>query len=277
MGRVAGKVAFITGAARGQGRSHAIRLAQEGADIIAMDIARDIDSVPYGLGTAADLAETARQVEALGRRVVIYEADVRDYDRLESGLDEAVAQLGRLDIVCANAGILSFASMDQLTEEQFDDLLDVNLKGAWHTAKAAIPHLRASKGGSIILTSSASGISGAANIGHYSASKHGIVGLTKSLALELGVERIRVNSVHPTSVDTEMIQNDAIYELFMPDIAPAERTRESVTPRFLNLNVIPIPWVESVDVSNAVLWLASEESRYVTGHQLTVDAGQLAR
>ncbi|KXX57415.1 MULTISPECIES: mycofactocin-coupled SDR family oxidoreductase [Rhodococcus] len=277
MGRVAGKVAFITGAARGQGRSHAIRLAEEGADIIAMDIARDIGSVPYGLGTAADLAETARQVEALGRRVVIYEADVRDYDRLESGLDDAVAQLGRLDIVSANAGILSFAPMDQLTEEQFDDLLDVNLKGAWHTAKAAIPHLRGNKGGSIILTSSASGISGAGNIGHYSASKHGMVGLTKSLALELGVDRIRVNSVHPTSVDTKMIQNDAIYELFMPDVAPAERTRESVTPRFLNLNVIPIPWVEAIDVSNAVLWLASDESRYVTGHQLTVDAGQLAR
>jgi NAD(P)-dependent dehydrogenase (short-subunit alcohol dehydrogenase family) len=129
----------------------------------------------------------------------------------------------------------------------------------------------------MIFTSSASGISGARNIGHYSASKHGLVGLTKSLALELGADRIRVNSVHPTSVDTEMIHNPAIYELFMPDVPPRERTREAVIPRFLDLNVMPIPWVEAIDVSNAVLWLASDESRYVTGHQLIVDAGQLAR
>jgi len=277
MGRVEGKVAFITGAARGQGRSHAIRLAQEGADIIALDIAHGIDSVPYDLATPTDLAETARQVEALDRRIVTIEADVRDYESLKDSLDEAVVRLGRLDIVSANAGILSYGPMEQLTEEQFDDLLDVNLKGAWHTAKAAIPHLRANKGGSIIFTSSASGISGARNIGHYSASKHGMVGLTKSLALELGADHIRVNSVHPTSVDTEMIQNPAIYELFLPDLPPRERTREAATPRFLDLNVIPIPWVEAIDVSNAVLWLASDESRYVTGHQLTVDAGQLAR
>jgi SDR family mycofactocin-dependent oxidoreductase len=277
MGRVAGKVAFITGAARGQGRSHAIRLAQEGADIIALDIAHGIESVPYDLATPTDLATTARQVEALDRRIVTIEADVRDYETLRELLDDAVARLGRLDIVSANAGILSFGPMEQLTEEQFDDLLDVNLKGAWHTAKAAIPHLRVNKGGSIIFTSSASGISGARNIGHYSASKHGLVGLTKSLALELGADRIRVNSVHPTSVDTEMIHNPAIYELFMPDVPPRDRTREAVIPRFLDLNVIPIPWVEAIDVSNAVLWLASDESRYVTGHQLTVDAGQLAR
>jgi len=277
VGRVEGKVAFITGAARGQGRSHAIRLAQEGADIIAVDIAHDIDSVPYGLSSPEDLQETVRQVEALDRRIVAAQADVRDYDGLSAAMAAGVEQLGRLDIVSANAGILSFGSMETLTETQFDDMIDVNLKGVWHTAKAAIPHLKRSGGGSIIITSSAAGINGSPNLGHYSAAKHGLVGLTKTLAIELGGDRIRVNSVHPTSVDTEMIQNEAIWKLFAPDLAPEELTRENLAPRFATINVLPLPWVESIDVSNAVLWLASDESRYVTGHQLAVDAGQLAR
>ncbi len=273
-GRVEGKVAFITGAARGQGRSHAIRLAQEGADIIAIDIEEPIESAPYALATPADMSETVRQVEALDRRIIASKADVRDFGAVKAALDDGVAQLGKLDIVSANAGIFSFGTMEELTEEQFDDMLDVNLKGVWHSAKAAIPHLRANKGGSIILTSSTAGILGIPNLGHYVAAKHGVVGLMKTLALELAPEFIRVNSVHPTSVNTDMIQNSATYELFASDLPEAERTPETLGPRFETMNALPIPWVDPVDISNAVLWLASDESRYVTGLQVKVDAGQ---
>ncbi|WP_103663377.1 mycofactocin-coupled SDR family oxidoreductase [Microbacterium sp. CJ77] len=273
MGRLDGKVAFITGAARGQGRSHAIRMAQEGADIIAVDISRQIETVPYGMATADDLAETVRQVEALDRRIVASEADVRDYDALSSAVDEGVAQLGRLDIVSANAGIFSSATADELTDTAWDDMIGVNLTGVWHTAKAAIPHLRAAGGGSMILTSSTAGIKGFPNFVHYVAAKHGVVGIMRTLALELAPDFIRVNSVHPTSVDTDMIQNDSLYALFAPDLPVEERTRETLGGRFQSLNALPIPWVEPVDISNAVLWLASDESRYVTGIMLPVDAG----
>jgi (+)-trans-carveol dehydrogenase len=273
-GRVEGKVAFVTGAARGQGRSHALRLAQEGADIIAVDIEGQIGTVPYAMSTPEDMAETVRQIEALDRRIVAKQADVRDFDALKGALDEGVAELGKLDIVSANAGIFSFGTMEELSEEEFDDMLAVNLKGVWHTAKAAIPHLRANKGGSMILTSSTAGIVGGPNIGHYVAAKHGVVGLMKTLALELADDFIRVNSVHPTSVNTDMIQNAATYALFAPDLPEAERTEDVIGQRFQATNVLPIPWVEAVDISNAVLWLASDESRYVTGLQLKVDAGQ---
>jgi SDR family mycofactocin-dependent oxidoreductase len=274
MGRLDGKVAFITGAARGQGRSHAVRLAQEGADIIAIDIAGQMDSVPYPMGTEADLAETVKQVEALDRRIIASKADVRDYGAIKAAVDDGVAKLGKLDIVSANAGIVSYGSMDDLTEEQFDDMIDTNLKGVWHSVKAAIPHLKANKGGSVILTSSTAGIMGLPNLGHYVAAKHGVVGLMKTLALELAPEMIRVNSVHPTSVDTDMINNPATYALFAPDLSEQERTKETLSARFATMNVLPIPWVEPIDISNAVLWLASDESRYVTGLQVKVDAGQ---
>jgi SDR family mycofactocin-dependent oxidoreductase len=273
-GRVEGKVAFVTGAARGQGRSHALRLAQEGADIIAVDIEGQIGSVPYAMSNPEDMAETVRQIEALDRRIVAKQADVRDYDAVKGALDEGVAELGKLDIVSANAGIFSFGTMDALTEDEWDDMIDVNLKGVWHTAKAAIPHLRANKGGSMILTSSTAGIHAIPNIGHYVAAKHGVVGLMKTLAMELAPDWIRVNSVHPTSVDTDMIQNPAAYELFAPDLKPEERTKEVLADRYAALSLLPIPWVQPVDISNAVLWLASDESRYVTGLQLKVDAGQ---
>lgn len=273
MGRLDGKVAFVTGAARGQGRSHALRMAQEGADIIAVDIESQIDTVPYAMSTAADMAETVKQIEALDRRIVASQADVRDFGALKAALDDGVAKLGKLDIVSANAGIFSFGTLDVLSEEQFDDMTDVNLKGVWHTAKAAIPHLRANKGGSMILTSSTAGIMAIQNAGHYVAAKHGVVGLMKTLALELAPEFIRVNSVHPTNVDTDMIQNAAMYALFAPDLPEKERTKEVLAPRFQTMNALPLPWVETVDISNAVLWLASDESRYVTGLELKVDAG----
>jgi (+)-trans-carveol dehydrogenase len=276
-GRVEGKVAFITGAARGQGRSHAIRLAQEGADIIAVDLCGQISTVPYGMASPEDLAETVKEVEALDRRIVATQADVRDYGAVKAALDEGVAQLGRLDIVSANAGIFSFATLEELGEAQWQDMIDVNLTGVWHTVKAAIGHLRAGGGGSIILTSSTAGLEAIPNMGHYTAAKHGVVGLMRTLALELAPDMIRVNSVHPTAVNTDMIQNAATYALFAPDLPEAERTREALAPRFGALNALPIPWVEPVDISNAVLWLASDEARYVTGVTLPIDAGELTK
>jgi SDR family mycofactocin-dependent oxidoreductase len=277
-GRVEGKVAFVTGAARGQGRSHAIRLAQEGADIIAVDLVRQVDSVPYPMSTPGDLAETVKEVEALDRRIVATEADVRDYGALKQALDSGVAELGRLDIVSANAGIFSFGTLDELPEQTWQDMIDTNLTGVWHAAKAAIPHLRAGgRGGSIILTSSTAGLMALENLGHYVSAKHGVVGLMRTLALELAPDMIRVNSVHPTSVNTDMVQNAATYALFAPDLPEPERTRERLVERFQALNALPIPWVEPVDISNAVLWLASDESRYVTGVTLPIDAGQLVK
>ena len=276
-GRVAGKVAIITGAARGQGRSHAIRLAEEGADIIAVDISRDYATVPYPMATEADLAETVKEVEALDRRILATQADVRDYGAVKAALDDGVAQLGRLDIVSANAGIFSFATMADMDETTWQDMIDVNLTGVWHTVKAAIPHLRAAGGGSVILTSSVAGLKAGPNIGHYNSAKHGVVGLMRTLARELAADMIRVNSVHPTVVNTDMIQNSAAYGLFAPDLPEAERTKETLTSRFGALNLLPIPWVEPVDISNAVLWLASDESRYVTGVTLPIDAGLLIR
>ena len=281
-GRVAGKVAFITGAARGQGRSHAIRLAAEGADIIAVDLCGQVPTVPYPMSTQEDLAETVKEVEALDRRIVATQADVRDYGALKAALDDGVAQLGRLDIVSANARIFSFGTLESMDEVQWQDMINVNLTGVWHAAKAAIPHLRAAGGGSIILTSSTAGLKAIPNTGHYNSAKHGVakagvISLTKTLALELAPDMIRVNSVHPTAVDTDMIQNSATYELFASDLPEPERTKDALAPRFGTLNLLPIPWVEAVDISNAVLWLASDESRYVTGVTLPIDAGLLIK
>jgi (+)-trans-carveol dehydrogenase len=274
-GRVEGKVAFITGAARGQGRSHAVTLAREGADIIAVDICKQIDSMPYPMATAEDLAETVRQVEALGRRIVAAQADVRDYDAVKAALDEGVAELGRLDIVSANAGIASYGDLAELPEQTWQDVIDVNLTGVWHAAKAAIPHLRAAGGGSMILTSSTAGLMAIPNSGRYTATKHGVVGLMRTLALELAPDLIRVNSVHPTGVNTDMIQNPATYRLFRPDLE--NPTADDMAGAARALNALPIPWVEPADISNAVLWLASDESRYVTGITLPVDAGSLTK
>jgi SDR family mycofactocin-dependent oxidoreductase len=275
MGRVEGKVAFITGAARGQGRSHALRLAQEGADIIAVDIAEEIESVKriYPGASEADLAETVTQVEALDRRIVARKADVRDYDALKAAFDEGVAELGRVDIVSANAGIFIFGEQAQdVAEQDWDDVIDINLKGVWHTVKAAVPTMiEQGTGGSIILTSSTAGIKGTPNVSAYTASKHGVVGLMKTFALELAPHSIRVNSVHPTGVATNMILNQATFSLFKP--GQGEVTEEEAAEIFQSTNALPIPWVQPVDISNAVLFLASDEARYITGVQLPVDAG----
>jgi SDR family mycofactocin-dependent oxidoreductase len=278
MGKLEGKVAFITGAARGQGRSHAVRLAQEGADIIAVDLCGQVGSVGYPLASPDDLAETVRQVEALDRRIVATQADVRDTAALKAAVDEGVAQLGRLDIVLANAGIASFAPVEDLDDATWDDMIDINLTGVFKTVRAALPHLRAGgNGGAIVLTSSTAGIMGLPNLAHYVAAKHGVVGLMKVLALELAPEMIRVNSVHPTSVDTDMIHNEQTYGTFRPDKPAGEVTRDDVGEAFQSLNALPIRWVDPVDISNAILFLVSDDARYVTGVQLPVDAGSVIK
>src|SRR6266566_969307 len=209
-GRVEGKVAFITGAARGQGRSHAITLAREGADIIAVDIAAQIASVPYPMATPQDLAQTVKEVQATGRRIVATVADVRDYDALKRALDDGVAQLGRLDSVSANAGIVSFDQAADLAEQTWRDVVDVDLSGVWHAAKAAIPHLRAGgRGGSIILTSSDNGLKASQSLAHYVAANHGVIGLMRTLALELAADFIRVNARWPPPAVSRAMQPDA--------------------------------------------------------------------
>ena len=275
-GRVEGKVAFITGAARGQGRSHAVKLAEEGADIIAVDALKDIDTVTYPMATDEDMQETVRLVEATGRRIHSSHADVRDFESLRIALDAGVEQFGHVDIVSANAGILSFGAVEELSEETWAQMIDINLSGVWRTAKAAIPHLiKQGTGGSIILTSSVAGLRSYAGVGHYVSAKHGVVGLMKTLAQELAEHHIRVNTVNPTQVDTPMVQHPDMYKLFSPDVE--NPTKEDFAQASGESILYPIPWVESIDVSNAVLFLASEESRYITGVALPIDGGVLVK
>jgi SDR family mycofactocin-dependent oxidoreductase len=272
MGRVQGKVAFITGAARGQGRSHALRLAEEGADIIAVDLCRPVDSVPYAMPASDDLSQTAKLVEDLDRRILTHEADVRDLARLQQVVDEGVSEFGHIDIVCANAGIASFAPTLEMDEQVWQDMIDINLTGVWKTIKAAAaPMVERRQGGSIIITSSVAGLCGFPNLAHYVAAKHGVVGLMRTLAQELAPYLIRVNTVNPTTVDTPMVMSDMFYRLIRPDLE--NPGRDDMAEAFVGLNALPVPWIESVDISNAVLWLASDEARYVTGVALPVDAG----
>jgi SDR family mycofactocin-dependent oxidoreductase len=272
MGRVSGKVALITGAARGQGRSHAVRLAEEGADVALVDICSDLPTVRYALGTKDDLAETVRLVEAAGRRALAIEGDVRELAAMERAVGETLAAFGKLDVVVANAGILTFGKTWELTEDQWSEMIGVNLDGTWKTVRAAVPPMiEADSGGSIILTSSTAGKRGFGNLSHYTAAKHGVVGLCKSLAVELAPHKIRVNTVHPTTVNTDLALNPATYEVFMPDVESP--TEQQIADGFQSINMLPIPWIEARDVSNAVLYLASDESRYVTASQMYVDAG----
>lgn len=276
MGRVQGKVALVTGAARSQGRSHAVRLAEEGADIIAIDICKQIETVPYPLSSADDLAETVHMIEKYDRRVIPVEADVRDPAAMQAAVDRGVAELGRLDIVVANAGIWSANKTWELTQQQWDEMIGVNLTGVWQTVKAAVPAmLEAGNGGSIILTSSNGGVAGFENLAHYVAAKHAVVGLGRTLCNELGRHNIRVNNIQPTAVNTNMIHHQGVYNLFFP--GEENPTKEQFASGIGALNVLPVPWVEPLDISNAVLWLASDEARYVTGISLPVDAGFLQK
>jgi (+)-trans-carveol dehydrogenase len=272
-GRVEGKVAFITGAARGQGRAHAVRLAQEGADIIAVDICKQIDSVQIPLSTPEDLAETADLVKGLNRRIYTAEVDVRDYEALKAAVDAGVEQLGRLDIIVANAGIGNGgATLDKTSEPDWTDMIDVNLAGVWKTVKAGVPHILAGgRGGSIILTSSVGGLKAYPHTGHYVAAKHGVVGLMRTFAVELGAQNIRVNSVHPTNVNTPLFMNEGTMKLFRPDLENPGPEDMKVVGQLMH--TLPIGWVEPEDIANAVLFLASDEARFITGVTLPVDGG----
>ena len=266
MGRVEGKVAFITGAARGQGRSHAIRLAEEGADIIAVDLCAPVRNVPYPAATPDDLAETVKLVEALDRRIIATQVDTRDRDALKAAIDTGVAELGKLDIVVANAGICIIGGWDQITPEVWQDTLDVNLTGTWNTVQLAAPHLIANGGGSVIMTSSAAGLKGLPFLTPYVASKFGVTGLGKAFAHELAEYEIRVNTLHPTGVDTPM-GDPAATGVFGPLLEAHPKLGGMLA------NSLPIESTDPVDQSNAVLFLASDEARYVTALSMTVDAG----
>ena len=274
MGLLDGKVAFVTGAARGQGRSHARRLAEEGADIIAIDACATPDWLSYPLATEADLAQTVKVVESLDRRIVARRADVRDLGAVRAALAAGVAELGgRLDIVCANAAIISQPVPTwEIDLGQWRELIDVTLTGVFVTVKAAIPHMiAAGNGGCVVLTSSGAALVSGAGLADYKAAKAGVLSLTRTLACELAGHFIRVNAICPTAVDTPMIQNERLYRLFRPDLD--NPGKEDVQAGFQAMNLLPIPWIDPVDVSNAIVWLASDAARYVTGVTLPVDAG----
>ena len=274
MGLLDGKVAFVTGAARGQGRSHAIRLAQEGADIIAIDACATLDWLSYPLATEADLAQTVKDVEALDRRIIAEKADIRDLAVVQDVLDAGVAALGgRLDIVAANAAVISWPQdLWAIDVAEFRELIDVTLTGTFITLKAAVPHMiAAGNGGSIVLTSSGAAITAGKGLGDYKAAKNGVLALKDTLAYELAEHFIRVNAICPTAVDTPMIHNDSLHRAFRPDLE--NPGRDDVRAGFAEMNLLPIPWVDPVDVSNAIVWLCSDAARYVTGITLPVDAG----
>ncbi|WP_026909987.1 mycofactocin-coupled SDR family oxidoreductase [Patulibacter minatonensis] len=282
MGDLEGKVAFITGAARGQGRNHALRLAERGVDIIALDVNRSIDTVSYPGPDAEDLAETVRLVEALDRRIVAVEADVRDPDAVRSVVEEGIETFGRLDIVIPNAGIASVASAREMSDAMWHELIDINLNGTWHAISASLPHMGLSspggRGGSIVLIGSVASFKGMANIVHYVATKHAMVGIAKSLAFELGPDHIRVNVICPTNVDTPMVQNAFTRKLFMPDVEnPTREDAEREGSPHRQANAIPVPWIDPDDTTNAMLFLVSDTGRYVTGTAIPVDAGFLTK
>jgi SDR family mycofactocin-dependent oxidoreductase len=264
-----GRVAFITGAARGQGRSHAVRLAREGADIIALDICAPASaSVTYAPATREDLDETARLVENEGRKVLTREVDVRDDAALRNLVADGIEQFGRLDVVVANAGVLSWGRIWELTDEQWDTVIGVNLTGTWRTLRATVPAMiEAGNGGSIVVVSSSAGIKATPGNGHYSASKHGLTALTNTLAIELGEFGIRVNSIHPYSVDTPMIEPDAMMEIFAK--------HPSFVHSFPPMPVQPNGFMAADEVADVVAWLAGDGSGTLTGTQIPVDKGAL--
>ena len=282
MGKLDGKVAFITGAGRGQGRSHAIRLAGEGADIIAVDICEDIPTVNYEMSSADDLAQTVKEVEALGRGIVAVKADVRIKEQLKGAVDQGIARFGRIDIVCANAGILPMN--DRTLIEGFIDGMDVDFVGAHNTVAVVAPHLRS--GASIIVTGSTAGLMkntteamGKTGGVAYSFAKRLIFQYVETLALQLAPHDIRLNAIHPTNVNTRLLQNDDIYRAFRPDLVATGKTptREDAEVAFPSMQPMPISFLEPGDVSSLVLFLASDDSRYITGQNVLLDAGSMLK
>jgi (+)-trans-carveol dehydrogenase len=278
MGLVDGKVALVTGAGRGQGRSHALKLASEGADVIAVDIGGGrVETISYELASEADLDSTVKEVEGMGRRAVKAVADVRSLSDLQSAVDAGLSELGKIDIVCANAGIGSWAVAWEMTEQQWKDMIDINLTGVFNATRAALPSMvERGDGGSVVLTSSTAGLRAYANTAHYTAAKHGVIGLMKVLAQEAGPHRIRVNAVCPTSVRTPLVINDSTFELFAPHLE--NPTEDDVREPFESLNILPgVAWIEPEDVSDAVLFLCSDAAKYITGVALPIDAGNIVK
>jgi SDR family mycofactocin-dependent oxidoreductase len=274
MGKFDGKVVLITGGARGQGRSHALKFAQEGADVAFCDIASQVETVPYPMSGQADLDQTVKMVEELDRRCVAVRADVRDRDQVDSFVHQAKAELGRIDFLLANAGIFSFSTVAEMSDTAWNDMIGTNLTGVFHAMRAVLPTMIEQGSGRIVATSSMAGKTGSGNIGHYAAAKWGVIGLVKSLAIEVGGSGITVNAVCPTVVNTDMIQNEAAYKLFLP--ASEHPTRDEAASAFQTMNHIPIPWVEPIDISNAMAFLCSDEARYITGETIAVAAGMNA-
>jgi SDR family mycofactocin-dependent oxidoreductase len=284
-GRLENKVAFITGAARGQGRAHAIAMAREGADIIAVDICRDIPSNPYPLATPDDLAETERSVKEVGRQVLARVADVRERHELRDAVEAGLANFGKIDIVVANAGILPMAMGRPHDAMSFVDASDVDLLGVMNTVAVTVPHLP--NGSSVIITGSTAGmIRGTTdnpNMGPggrgYGWSKRVIIEYVEEMSLALAQRMIRVNAIHPTNCNTHLLQNDGMYSMFRPDLTQQgkQATREEAEPLFTLFQAMPIPYIEPEDMANLGVFLASDESRYITGQQIRVDAGSLLK
>ncbi len=276
MSGLEGKVAFITGAAHGQGRSHAVRLAEEGVDIIAVDVCAQIPLVPYALGTKEELDETVELVRKTGREAIGIVADVRDGAAITAAADAGEKHFGHIDIVLANAGVnLDGAPTQDIPDEAWQLMLDINLTGVWHTARSTVPALLRAGAGSIIMTSSVAGLRPYGGIAHYNAAKAGVVALMRTMALELATQGVRVNSVNPTSVETPMIMNEALMKNFVPE-SPSP-TLEEFAARAELINAMPVPWVQAIDISNAIVWLASDEARYITGLALPIDAGAMIK
>lgn len=274
MGRFDGQTVLITGAARGQGRSHAVGFAKEGADVAICDLCAQIETVPYQMGTQDELNHTKELVEQQGHRCLSMKADVRSFQQMQTFADKTMQEFGKIDVCLANAGIFSPSPVAQMSEQTWRDMIDTNLTGVFNTMRAVLPHMVKQQRGKVIATSSELGLTGMSMFGHYDAAKHGIIGLVESAALEVASHGITVNAVCPTTVNTPMIQNEATYKTFVPN--QPKPTQEQAKQAMTKTNAIPIPWVEPEDVTRAILFLASDDARYITGEPLPVDAGALA-
>jgi SDR family mycofactocin-dependent oxidoreductase len=274
MGTVEGRVAMVTGAARGQGRAHAIALAREGADVVVTDICADIGTVPYPLGTRAELDETVELVKAEGRRCLPIVADIRETAAMEAAVAEAIGEFGHLDICVANAGVTGYGKFHELDDATWDDMIDVDLSGTFRTIRAVLPHMLERRYGRIIATSSMAGRMGNANLAHYVAAKWGVIGMIKSLAMEVANKGITANAIAPAAVDTPMLHNPAMYELFCPDLD--DPSRDDVAPRYRAMNRLGVAWMDPSEISRAVLFVAADDAGSMTGQVIEVSLGSSA-
>jgi (+)-trans-carveol dehydrogenase len=273
MGRLEGKVAFITGAARGQGRAHAVTMAREGAQIVAIDICAQVEGTKYPLATQADLDETVRLVEELDRRCIAVTADARDSAAMRAAADQAASEFGGIDIAVVNHGIVMAGTWEDITDEDWDTMIETNLSAVWRSSRAVIPHLIARGGGSLILTASSAGLRTFSGLTSYVAAKHGVVGLAKALAVELGPQWVRVNALCPGNVSTPMYHNDYIHDMF--NGGPGGTKETAIFPSMAS-QLLPIPWFEPEHIAYAAVYLASDEGRFITGTAMSIDGGMNA-